>query len=44
LDTLKIHTESAWFSAEFGLKTESTVVVLRKQAMSPFSFGHSIIF
>jgi len=44
LDTLKIHTESAWFSAEFGLKTESTVVVLRKQAMSPFSFGYSIIF
>jgi len=44
LDALKINTETAWFSAEFGVKTESIVVVLRKQAMSPFSFGYSITF
>jgi len=34
--------EKGWFSSEFGLKTENTVLVLRKQAMSPFSFGYTI--
>lgn len=34
--------ETGWFSSEFGLKTENTVLVLRKQAISPFSLGYTI--
>lgn len=42
LNDLKIDIEKGWFSPEFGIKTENTVLVLRQQAASPFSFGYAI--
>ena len=39
---LTFDIEKGWFSSEFGLKTENVVLVLRKRAMTPFSFGYTI--
>jgi len=44
MDELKFDVEKAWFSAEFGLKVENTVVVIRKQAISPFSLSYKVCF
>ena len=44
LGDLEIDVEKAWFSPEFGIRTENIVLVLRKQAICPFSFGYKVVF
>jgi len=43
-DGVVFDIEKGWFSAEFGVKAENVVLVLRKQGVSPFSFGYKVCF
>jgi len=44
IDNLTFEIEKGWFSPEFGKKIETYILVLRKQAVTPFSFGYTISF
>jgi uncharacterized heparinase superfamily protein len=44
IDNLTFEIEKGWFSPEFGKKIETYILVLRKQAVTPFSFGYTIGF
>ena len=44
IDNLTFEIEKGWFSPEFGKKIETYILVLRKQAVTPFSFGYTINF
>lgn len=41
-DNVSFKLEKSWFSPEFGIKMANTVLVLQKQAISPFSFGYTL--